>query len=331
MQIIPARLKMLREEQKRWTCAELAKRAQLSERTVQRLESESEPGRNTRESNVRKLAAALEVSEDVLTGALPLPDEKRSAESAKRDLFRQRFSVEVSTAARNAYELIKIQYGVQPTTLVEMAPLFFVLLAEASLADRRRKLEQLKSAIASLEEVAQGHLVFAYPAQVDNGLIDEAQSIAQKDLFGSKITEDVYNFGYSDERDNPFVSFLRKLAETLNDPYQVLVSDTENIHAEDLPDYSVCMELVRQLTCDDSKLGTAIAAGFVQLSDMPTRLRGDEAAEERLQWLRERHATWQAEVDAETKNLPPLWEWLGIPPEFVARKKEKNDDSRHSN
>ena len=135
MKIDPDRLRSLRKKN-RLTRLELEKKCGINKRTIQRLESKSESQRcqKSQEHTVNSLAKALGVEAGVLTGELPLPE---SGKAHASDSERVQIGAQVAPKVRLAYDLIKRRYGVSTTEIINMAPLFFALLAEGSLAWRR--------------------------------------------------------------------------------------------------------------------------------------------------------------------------------------------------
>ena len=100
-----------------------------------------------------------------------------------------------------------------------MAPLFFALLAEGSLAWRREKLKELKEGIDRLEQIegfwhsGQG-LPFAV-TPVPEAIEEEEDSIAKADLFGEHLLG-CSTYDLDPSTDNPFASYLRKLKAELD-------------------------------------------------------------------------------------------------------------------
>jgi hypothetical protein len=94
-----------------------------------------------------------------------------------------------------------------------MAPLFAALLAEGSLAWRRKRVEAIEEASAALQELGGGHCSFVYAAwRVDEGTAEERESIAKRDLFGVQASEQAFDCGYNRSANNPFADYLEKFA-----------------------------------------------------------------------------------------------------------------------
>ena len=147
MQIVdPARLLSLRQR-RGLSRPQLAKRSKVNERTIQRLEKEPQP---SRKDTLKRLATTLGVKPGVLTGEEPLPESVKAPASASKP---PQIGAQITPKVRLAYDLIKRRYGVSATEIISMAPLFFALLAEGSLAWRREKLKELREGIDRLKQI----------------------------------------------------------------------------------------------------------------------------------------------------------------------------------
>jgi transcriptional regulator with XRE-family HTH domain len=71
--IIPHRVKTIREGLDK-PLADISRKAGLSERNLQRIESDPTDKRSVNDNTLKRLASALRVAAEVLTGELPLPD-----------------------------------------------------------------------------------------------------------------------------------------------------------------------------------------------------------------------------------------------------------------
>ena len=138
MKIDPNSLRRLRQKL-RLTRSQLAEQSGINKRTIQRLENEPQQCQKTRKYTLECLAKALRVEENVLTGSPPESDK-----APAYDPERVQIGAQVAPKVRLAYDLIRRRYGVSATEIINMAPLFFALLAEGSLAWRREKLKELR-------------------------------------------------------------------------------------------------------------------------------------------------------------------------------------------
>ena len=189
MKIDANRLRTIRL-QKKLSRPDLERASRITVRTIQRLENEPNECKTTREDTVMGLAKALEVEPGVLTGELPLPDPETTTVAESDPV---RIGAQIPRKVRLAYDLIKRRYGVNATDVITMAPLFFALLAEGSLALRRQRLEEAREASRQLGQIDgywRGGLATGLDDAVYNGIEREEESISSADLFGEHLTED---------------------------------------------------------------------------------------------------------------------------------------------
>ena len=292
MKIDPERLRRLRND-KGLSRARLGEQARISERTIQRLELEAEQSQSTREHTLRRLAKALGVEESVLTGEAPLPD---SGGTAAPDTGRVAIGAQIAPKARLAYDLVRRRYGVSATEIINMAPLFFVLLAEGSLARRREELEQVGEAIDRLDQVGPttGSWIFgpgAYRAGEARRV--EQESIDANDVFGERLF-DSSNLAFLDEpfdpaEGNPFASYLRRLADALGNPGAVGIEQNDLSYGSPLrfPDYDICRDELDDITNGSPDARRALETGNARLAAIPEELTGEEAGAARAAWLKD--------------------------------------------
>ena len=292
MKIYPDRLHRLRKE-RRLSRAELARRSRVSERTIQRLENEPERILTNRKDTLECLAKALGVEEGVLTGDIPFADADKTPEPE-----RVQIGAQVVPKARLGYDLIKRRYGVSTTEILNMAPLFFTLLAEGSLAWRREKLQEAGEAIARLDQMGEeaGHSLFIGATTVAlNATMAEDESIAKADLFGDHLLDDSHitfaDHSFDPSTENPFAGYLRRLAADLDTPGVVTVQHDDLSYGAPwlrFPDYDLCGDELEDTTNGSLDAKRALEVGFARLLDIPGQLEGEEASEERAAWLEDR-------------------------------------------
>ncbi|MDE2886695.1 MAG: helix-turn-helix transcriptional regulator [Gemmatimonadota bacterium] len=284
MKIDHGRLRSLRKS-KRLTRQRLAEIAGIHPRTIQRLENDPDQCRKTREDTVNELAKALDVEPGVLTGELPLPalDEAPENES-------YRIGARVTSKVRLAYDLIKRRYGVNTNDLVNMAPFFFTLLAEGSLAHRRKELEEADS---NWHQITSSHGVFGTAiALAEMNSVVEEESIRKNDIFGEHLLSDSYGMtanAFDPSEDNPFAGYLCKLATDLDNPDAVVVDGRElDFRLEfRFPYYGVCDDELDKIA-NGSPIGrAALEMGFLRTSKIPEELMTNEKDVERQKWLEE--------------------------------------------
>jgi len=86
-----------------------------------------------RDETIERVARALEVDQQVLSGERGAPAVQDDNEAAVSKL---QLNVRVSTVARNGLNFAAERYGVEPSQIVELAPFLFCWAAETSLRQR---------------------------------------------------------------------------------------------------------------------------------------------------------------------------------------------------
>ena len=218
MRIDPAVLYELRSA-RGLTREQLAKLAFVSPRQIQRLEKPKEASQTPREETVDRLARALRVSRDVLAGKEPLPVPNRSLPPFVPPSTRVTERLGFGTML--ARDLVARRYNVNPSAIFNMAPLLFVLLAEGSLAWRRRELAALKEKLEDAFDA--GRRSNRHRAALDASItLDhlgyEEEAIKRKDLMSDPYPFDYEHGPLDDSIKNPFAEYLHHLAEDLDVP-----------------------------------------------------------------------------------------------------------------
>ena len=290
MHIDPTRLRELRE-QRGWSRAGLAAKTQsklgedgerlasVSVRTIQRLENGECD--TPRAGTARSLAAALGVEPAVLSGEAPIPQRKPDSPSVQINAL-------IRSEYRLAYGLVGRRYGVTARALIEMAPLFFALLAEGSLRWRRKKLAQAREAIEQLEaQHGQGRLPYGLGAWRAGEIADDEEaSIEQDDVFGRKVPEAAHDLGDFDPDDaNPFIDYLRKLEGEIAAPDRVKIDGLGGPGLDGFPAYELCTGDLERITAGSKRALHALQRGHAKLGDIPDELRGEDASAARAAWL----------------------------------------------
>ena len=303
MKIDSERLRSLRKEQKLSLVklAEKTKRVNppgITEKTIQRLEAPSQQNTTVREHTVESLTKALKVDVGVLTGELPLPEsDKVPADNPDRVPI----GAQIAPKTRLAYDLIKRRYGVSVTEIINAAPLFFALLAERSLVWRHEKLKEAKEAVKRLHQTHAEieHRIFGLVADYgDEAYTLERDSIAKADIFGDYRYEDrgytinsimnvFFDEPFDPEEDNPFASYLRKLA---NKPAIRSVVDVDggvlNIASDfKFPHYEICREELNHITNGSEDAKRTLETGCARIAEIPEKLMAEDAGEKRAKWL----------------------------------------------
>ena len=290
MKINSERLRALRE-QKGLSRLKLAEQSGISERTIQRLENEPHRSQKSQGHTLNNLAKALGVKEKpgVLTGDLPLPNSDKTPTSDNSD--RVQMGAQVAPKTRLAYDLIKRRYGVNVTDIINMAPLFFALLAEGSLAWRREKLKEVEEAYDHLMQIDgfwSGGSAYLQHG-MDEGTFAEEESIDKADLFGEHLDDDMGK-PFDSSKNNPFTHYLRKLANELNIPGVVDVDGGVLSIASNFkfPHYDICSDELDHIANGSPDAKKALEIGFARLSEISDKLMAEDASEERAKWLEKR-------------------------------------------
>ena len=306
MKIDPDRLRSLRQR-KGLSRLQLEKQSRINKRTIQRLENESQRCQKSQEYTVNSLAKALGVEPGVLTGELPLPE---SGKAPASDSERVQIGAQIVPKVRLAYDLIKRRYGVSAAGVISMAPLFFALLAEGSLAWRREKLKEVEETKSRLEQIDgfwRGGLVSG-SVVMDEGIAKEEDSIAKADLFGEHLFSDTYILAddfFDPSTDNPFASYLHKLKAELDTTGVVNVDSGDLMFGSPLkfPDYDICRDELDGIANGSHFAKIALEAGDVRLSEIPEELMAEDASEERAKWIEDKLSDTRKDVEKEMVDI----------------------------
>ena len=294
MRIDPNRLRDLRKKQK-FSLVKLAEKTKrvnppgITEKTIQRLEAPSQQNATVREHTIESLAKALSVEPGVLTGDLPLPE---SDDTPADNPDRVQIGAQIAPKTRLAYDLIKRRYGVNATEIINMAPLFFTLLAEGSLAWRRKKLKEVEEAYDHLIKIdgfwSGGYAYLQHG--MDEGVGGEEESIDRADLFGEHLDDDFMGAPFDSSKNNPFTYYLRKLANELDILGVVDVDDGVLSIASNFkfPHYDICSKELDLIANGSSSARICLETGYARISEIPEELMAEDAGEERKKWLKDK-------------------------------------------
>jgi transcriptional regulator with XRE-family HTH domain len=306
--INPKALKAWRTR-KNWTQEQLADATQGPKRvslpTIKRIESTKSSTYPANDRVAEALAKALRISiEDLSKG----PSEAEDREESLRKFGYRPLRTMLDAETALAFNMVQHIYGIPIRSQIEMAPLFAALLAEGSLAWRRKRVEAIEGASAKLQELGGGHCSFAYTVwRVDEGAVAERESITKRDLFGVQASEWAFDCGYDRSANNPFADYLEKFAS--ENQAQTITFDKGFgwKTSEGLPKYRIGAEIIERLTGEDPDAEYALLRGYVQLKDIPDELLGDDKEAERVAWMIERIP---GEELAARKAERDKWAWL---------------------
>lgn len=307
MKINPDTLKFHRERC-RLSQEALASVCGISKKSISRIESGSS-GVN-RQQIIKRLADKLGVTEQDLCQPIKETDDNFAVYEG--NIFRK-LTTHLSPEANLAFAFVEERYGVSSEDLIEMAPLSFLLLAEASLNWRREKLKQAEDAFDRLSHLGAAfpHLSFCGGPRHEEDMLGIEQScIDQGDVFGFQLKAEAKGFGGIEPPGNPFARYLALLAaKHARDLVEVEQYDPDAA----LPSYMIRTDKIERLTGGDDRARYALANGYALKRDIPAELLGDDAKERRVAWLAKRvpEEEWTKHQAAET-DLRVFLEELGI-------------------
>lgn len=294
------------------TLAELSRKSKVGTKTIGRIRKSEE----LRKSNVEKIAAVFGVEIAVLNNP-PSAALIKGAESKSGNM--QRMVVDLQPAALNRIWMTAHYYNVSVRALLEFAPLFFSIVAETSLNQRRKKIESLS---ASLKEMMKDA-----PAQHEDEIDDvkfgmknlyraEMDSIEQRDLTGGAKGNYSSTFNKFDDEsveNHYFFNTIEDLASPANlhvDFFESTMEDIAYNIEEDGPFEAIMPDEIKPFSDErDSELWSALTQGDILVRDIPIELMAKNQAEARVRWLNnafeaikdridERHAAFVAELEA---------------------------------
>lgn len=313
MKIRPERLKELRRDVKEWSRQKLAAESKVSARQIARIES-SAASVTVRSTTAKRLARAFNVSEEVLSGNEPvdiarLTSMQRQASklgadadalSGNKPLSDKQLNLKIDSGVQLAYDLVEYCYPYSPgmKDIINLAPLFFVLLAEGSLGWRKKCLEEIRRASDHLYETAkaENHLYFTkYLANVEDGYGAEEESIEKTDICGETIRNDdsVLLFADADESLyglNPFMAYLRKLSRDAGILDKVFpIENSDDPWGPESYIYLFLKNELEEITGGSHDAEWALRLGDVRLFEIPEELmpekEKDDRRNERIAWL----------------------------------------------
>ncbi len=276
MKILPETLRKLRKRNGLSQQA-LADEARIDKKTVARIEGgKGEPHGTT----VKQIAAALRVEPQVLAQE-PESEAMEDEVFQKHGFRRAKFYLHGETVRE--YDLVEDRYGVDMTQIIRAAPMLFTLLAEMSLADRRRRIEEADTAMATFEQVIPEHLPSIVWATYQGFPYEEEEkSIAERDLFGRRIEEEDWSDSYDKYR-NPFSNFLIQQAKGLGPDNDVIDHEAGwSFDPDSFFNAGLFKPFLKSLTGGSSRADYALSCGYVRLGQIPKQLRGEDEEDERV-------------------------------------------------
>ena len=153
----------------------------------------------------------------------------------------------IGTWANASLHLVAERYNVRPRDVLELAPLLFLIVAERSLLERERRLDDFRTKLHEADETLDGEgahlraLVGAPTIAFGDRLVQEERSISERDIFGRLIEYPYWNTDY----EGPFVRFVRGLTEDL--PHDA-VDDIQSDAGNTIDWYRIADDTLRECT-----------------------------------------------------------------------------------
>ena len=287
------------------TLAELSRKSKVGTKTIGRIRKSED----LRKSNVEKIAGVFGV--DIVTLINP-PSAALIAGAEKKSGNMQRLVVDLQPAALNRIWMTAHYYNVSVRALLEFAPLFFSIVAETSLNQRRKKMESLS---ASLEEMMK-----EAPAQYEDEIDDvksgmsnlywsEINSIEKRDLTGG-VTVRYWAekpHGNDDESTqvHSFFNTIEEMALAANLSVDFKDSNLEDIWYnidEDRPLDTIFPYKLSQSSWERQRaIELALQNGDIPIRDIPIELMSKNKAEERVRWLENAYEMVEETIEERTK------------------------------
>jgi len=257
----------------------VAESARVQRNTLDRLMR----GEAIRTGNLAKIAKALETTPE----ALLVRKERTKEEMPRIAAARQQFQVLVQPTFSNNLDLVAQRYGVSASTILQAAPLLFAILAEESLRERKKRVDEVRVSVnALMSDNLQSRLPsILYGAfRAERALDAESASIDSRNLDGDMNLDDEVG-----EEQSPFAEFLsRRLIELgCSDPDSADSTETTSFFVEHQTVFENEFEAIIK---DDQRARLALHWGFARIEDIPPdlqRVKGesDARATARCDWL----------------------------------------------
>ena len=216
--------------------------------------------------------------------------------------------VSIRKDVRTSLQLVAERYNVRPQDVLHLAPLLFLIVAERSLMDRKRRLQEIDAALQEVEQklldncAHLGGIVAARSVSAEEQLGEEEKSLSRRDVFGRTIKYE--NWQEGDE--GPFVHFVRHLAKNLPKDAVASIDSFDG----DMTRYQIANDTLQECTGiseaeePGKKLLNYIRHGVIDFAEcLSVKRNGDE--ENYRQWLSDQLSR------AEEKSRRQLGELFG--------------------
>ncbi len=253
----------------------------------------------------KPLCKALHVTWEQLTK----PADRTSGESA---YLNPTIKASIGERVRTPLQLAAARYGVRPQNVLDIAPLLFVIVAERSLLERERRLQELSDAIDHAEGILSEHFrhfggcgVSTHTVESEDPFYGEKAALDNRDVFGSQM----------DSSEGPFIHFVRNLAKGL--PEDAVGPIDPAFGGSTIGEYRIAEDTLRDITGisgddeENKKLLDHIRSGLINLADC-MRAKRDRDEGQYRQWLSEELSRADAESQ---RRLEQFWHSLGLSPD----------------
>ena len=239
------------------------------------------------------LCRALRVSWDKLTES---PDQSTGGDTIK---------VTVGRNVQTPLRLVAERYDVRARDVLELAPLLFLIVAERSLLERKRRLDEVEVVLEDADQRVReyvphlGLVAGRYPTEEQ--LAEEEVSLSKRDVFGRTIK---YEYGAGDGA-GPFVHFVRDLTKDLPKDW---VTDINPFGGDMIESYRIADDTLREHTgiSEDEEHGRKllrhIHRGSINLTDC-LQIKRDRDEEGYRRWLSEQLSRAEQEDVEVLKSL----------------------------
>ena len=239
--INPMALKAARKRMN-MTQEKLAEAVKCTKDTVSRWERGT--SRNVRSRYRDSLCTALRVEWEQLSGtkedkgAIPRPQPGRT-------------KVTIDMNLRNSLQLVAERYSISLHDVIHLAPLLLVIAAEKSLVWRRNRLVNIDSELTEMEEKLThlcerlGETVAVRGTDIENSLLEEGESLKNRDVFGHSISGSNALWDWNDPEDphGPFIDFVRELMKDI--PNEAVI-DIRSVNGKMVYDYKIASDTLNK-------------------------------------------------------------------------------------
>lgn len=277
---------------------DLINKSKVGKATISRIFSGAVKKQNP--NTAKEIAEVLGVSIEDLCA----PVDKAAIQNAKlREMGVQMLRATLSGEKWWNYDMVSRRYGISIKDQLDFAPTAIMILAEASLAERRKNLAEIEAGIAKVEDNTPDHLRMRIPMNHAEEVIwNERASIEKRDIFGKMVSLDGIEFGFDPDDGNPFADFIGKMIETFGAPIEIY-KDYLGMPDTGLWEYQIAPAEMERITGGDPRATMALNRVYVRLRDIPEDLMPDDQTETRVAWLRaklpdEVWAKYEAEMAA---------------------------------